>query len=701
MIAFHGLSLRSEVTNRLTFNLLSACIAYTAVATIAFSSCIALAHEPVAKKDGAAAAKPTFENVGPQVGEQLPDLQLRTIKGEVQRLGDAWRSAPALIVTSSLTCPKSRSRWPELSAIAKKYGDKLNVVVLYVIEAHPVGSVCPYKGVEDITPENQRDGILRAQPMSLEDRIELAQEFKRYLRIDVPIYVDMLDNRAWKAIGAAPNIAFLVEEGTGLVAARQGWFEGPALEKMLGEYFAKLPTDEERRRKSQNEDKVLVGYLDKLDQAGVQIWQLHRIFRTDQATKLPEILRKCPEVALMVIRPDQGHPEESTLLMDAAAAGNVAAVELLLKHGADIHARTQSFDSPLQAAQFSNLELVKLLLRHKANVNVPSTGKSPLHESLLSGQLEAAKLLIEAGAKEDFYSDIGLGKIEAVRKALAADPSRAGRPDGASRMPLDYAAAMNQLEMARLLINSGAPIVDVELSAVDVPLHRAIQNGNVAMMKLLLDAGHSPSTAKGHRGESADIKPALHLAIAKGQLDIIEVLLARKSDLKMRNTYSQMPLHYAADLGKAQIVEMLIQAGADVKATTVGFSLPCGSGEEERPQHNTPLHFAAASGNPETIKALLAGGAEVDAPNADGKTPLICTMSPPIYTRVNDEFQVKNIEQLLASGANVNARTKEGQTAVDIAADPNAFQLKTPEENKKRSESIVDLLKKHGAASRK
>ena len=137
-----------------------------------------------------------------------------------------------MIVTSSFTCPKSRSRWPQLAAIEKRYGDKLNVAVVYVIEAHPVGSVCPYKGVEDVTPENRRDGILRQQPKTLEDRLDLALEFKRYLRIDAAIYVDPLDNRAWKAFGAAPNIAFLVDE-RGIVAARQGWFDGPALQKAI------------------------------------------------------------------------------------------------------------------------------------------------------------------------------------------------------------------------------------------------------------------------------------------------------------------------------------------------------------------------------------------------------------------------------------------------------------------------------------
>ena len=35
-----------------------------------------------------------------------------------------------------------------VEGLAEKYDKRLNVVVVYVIKAHPVGSVSPYKGVE-------------------------------------------------------------------------------------------------------------------------------------------------------------------------------------------------------------------------------------------------------------------------------------------------------------------------------------------------------------------------------------------------------------------------------------------------------------------------------------------------------------------------------------------------------------------------
>jgi ankyrin repeat protein len=655
-------------------------------------------QQQAANAPSATTKKLTFDHVGPQIGEQLPDLRLQSTKDEPQRLGNAWHSGPALIVTSSFTCPKSRSRWPELAAITKQYGEKLNIVVVYVIEAHPVGSICPYKGVEDVTPENQRDGILRKQPTTMADRLDLAQEFKRYLRVDAPIYVDKLDNRAWKALGAAPNIAYLVDND-GIVVARQGWFDGPGLRDAIDDCLTQHQAKEERQNKTYEKTREVVDALQtKLATAGINPWELNRAVRGDKADKLATILKKFPEAANYLIEPEQTHHEESTLLMDAAAEGNVAAAELLLKHGADIHARSRSFDSPLQAARFDNLEMIKLLLRHKADVNVPETGRTPVHEALIGGHTDAAKLLIEAGGKEDLYSNIAFGKIDHVQAALAADPSRAGRPDGASRMPLDYAAADNQLQIAKLLIESGAPVVDYELSATKVPLHYAIHTGNLAMAKLLLDSGHSPNTAEGRRGESATSDPALHMAIAGDKLEIIKLLLDHKADLKTRNTYSLTPLHLAAESGKANIVAMLIKAGADVNAKQQRFSLPCGSGEEETPQLNTPLHLAAARGNPDTINALLTGKANINAANVRGETPLMSSLTPPLYTPIDEESQQKNMEALLSAGASVNLQNGAGETALDIAiARQSSAGKDVTAEEKRHAQRLIDLLKKFGA----
>ncbi len=340
-----------------------------------------------AKDDKSAAAKPNFDHVGPQVGDQLPDLKLRTLKGEPQRLADAWHAGPALIVTSSFTCPKSRSRWPELKAIVEKYEDKLNVVIVYVIEAHPVGSVCPYKGVEEITPENQRDGILRHQPKTLDERLELAQDFKRYLHVNTPIYVDTIKNEAWKAFGAAPNIAFLVDRN-GIVAARQGWFESDALQKPLAKFIEKSMRDDDARKSGYElERKAGNELVRKAEAAGVleAAFRGHVLIQNKSTEEIETLLKHFPEFANCLVPAQEGHHRETTVLMEAILAKKPDLVELLLKHGAVPETGTRTYGSALDlAAQEGNAEMVKTLLLHKANPNAPSIGKTPLHEALLA-----------------------------------------------------------------------------------------------------------------------------------------------------------------------------------------------------------------------------------------------------------------------------------------------------------------------------
>ena len=179
----------------------------------------------------APAAKPMFDKVGPQLGEQLPELRLRTLKGKPQNLGDAWHGGPALIVTSSFTCPKSRSRWPQLAAIEKRYGEKLNVVVVYVIEAHPSAASALTRAWKTSRRKTAATTFSASSPKRWRSDSTWRWNSSAICgstRSSTSIRSTIAHGRRC----AAPNIAFLVDE-RGIVAARQGWFDGPALQKAI------------------------------------------------------------------------------------------------------------------------------------------------------------------------------------------------------------------------------------------------------------------------------------------------------------------------------------------------------------------------------------------------------------------------------------------------------------------------------------
>lgn len=624
----------------------------------------------------APAANLKFDTTGAQPGEQVPELTLRTLKDEPKQLSDAWHSGPALLLASSFTCPKSRSKWPEAKEIAEKYGVQLNIVIIYVIEAHPVGSVCPYKGVEDVTPENRRDGILRHQPDKLADRIDLAKEFVSYLHVDVPIYVDTMDNQAWKALGGGPNMAVLVRPD-GIVAARQGWFDGDTLQKPIDELLVRLFKEEQQAKDADARAKALTV---KLEQQGKSDWELYGLAREKTLDKARALLKQFPDLATIVLPTDErGRRGGDTLLIESAEAGNIPLAELLVANGADVNAQTVRSPAALHvAARHGDLPMVRWLILHHADVNLPSLHGAipPLREAVLYENPDVVKALLAAGAKEDFFTNVALGKLEAVRTVLLADPTRATRPDGWSRVPLDYAAATGQMEIAKLLLHAGAPVNAgaEENSWRELPLHWAVRHGHAAMVELLLTAGSSPNAAV-----YPEATP-LHIAAELGLADVARVLLAHKADLAARDEFSRTPLHVAAERGRADIVEALIRAGADVNSTTGAYNLPCGPPGGYPPELNTPLHMAARSGNAATIKALLARRAKLDAKNANGESPLLAALVNGPITPA----KLENAEVLVSAGADVNVSDKDGHTPLTLATGAHA-------------ESLLKLLRQHAA----
>ncbi len=121
-------------------------------------------------------------------------------------------------------------------------------------------------------------------------------------------------------------------------------------------------------------------------------------------------------------------------------------------------------------------------------------GFTALHFACFFGQPEAARLLLEHGAAVD---------------VVAANPTRV--------MALHSAASARNLEAARLLVERGAP-VNARQQAGWVPIHAAAQNGDRAMVELLLRHGADASLANDTGKTSADV------ARDKGHAEIVALL---------------------------------------------------------------------------------------------------------------------------------------------------------------------------------
>ena len=120
-----------------------------------------------------------------------------------------------------------------------------------------------------------------------------------------------------------------------------------------------------------------------------------------------------------------------TALHLAGHFGHAAAAQLLLRHGADVRARStnQLDNEPLHAALAGrSLDVARLLLDAGADPNaVEHGGYAPLHQAAEPGNVPLIRLLLDRGARPDRKDDQSrtpLDLAEAGGHTLAADVLR-------------------------------------------------------------------------------------------------------------------------------------------------------------------------------------------------------------------------------------------------------------------------------------
>lgn len=108
-----------------------------------------------------------------------------------------------------------------------------------------------------------------------------------------------------------------------------------------------------------------------------------------------------------------------------------------------------------------------------------------------------------------------------------------------------------------------------QLKPPSLPLHDAVGVGQNEIMGKLLALGADPDAESEKKGSGRET--AMHVACRVGNVEGVEMLLARGASLAVRETeQGETPLHLAAQSTGAQaarIVELLLASGADQTAT--------------------------------------------------------------------------------------------------------------------------------------
>lgn len=647
-------------------------IAYiVAVLAIVFRVAMAGAKPPTlpAMPDTTPPGKPHFDTEGAKVGEQLPAVMVYSLRGKPLLLERAWEEHArrgmhaTLLITASYTCPKSRGTYPQAAAMSKLLEGKVGLTFIYVVEAHPAIDPSPYSGVEDVKHQNQLDHVLCRQPRTLQQRIDLAMQFRKRLTVAAPILIDSMDNLAWKSIGGGPNMGVLVDEN-GIVLARQGWFDAESMKRAAQAFIAVSQETAATR-------PLVIGEPAEADAA-----------RHGDLVAVKAQLAKMPGLARKVLSFEpRGLAGDRTLLHyaidpdDFQDGPHLEIAKLLIQQGADVNLQTDHVPTPLHlAAKRGSLDIAKLLVERGADVNARAHdyGPTPLQESLIYGHQDVAEFLVQSGAKSNFFTEVARGDVQGVDAKISTDPSIILRPDGFGRPPLAYAAAAGQLRMAEHLLAAGARDVprDFYRNRDDrTAICWAVRTKNLAMIRLLCEAGDDPNLVND--------------AVKADALDVLRELLAHHADLNHEDMSGFGPLHYAAMEDQSDMARALLAAGADANAPTAIDLGPCGSGSS---QMETPLHLAAQMGSQDMVRLLIRYGAKVASLDAAAKTPLH------LAARGSDDPAkvVAVMKALLAAKAEINAKDFAGQTPLDDAIDASQY-ADHPDP------AVVQFLKAHGA----
>ena len=244
---------------------------------------------------------------------------------------------------------------------------------------------------------------------------------------------------------------------------------------------------------------------------------------------------------------------------------------------------------------------------------------------------------------------------------------------------------------------AGAPEAEAAARR-DAPLVEAVKAADVDAVRALVGDPDVDVDAA-----AADGATALHWAVHRDDVRLVEVLLEAGADVAAANRYGVRPISLAAENGNAAVVEALLDAGADPNATlrggetalmtaartgdaaTIRALLVRGADPNARDgfRGQTALMWAAARNNAAAVHALAELGADihaqtVTAERAPGGNRLFYAPPPTGFSALTFAARGGHLDALrvlLETGADVNATLSDGQSALVVAVANANWQL--------------------------
>lgn len=184
-----------------------------------------------------------------------------------------------------------------------------------------------------------------------------------------------------------------------------------------------------------------------------------------------------------------------------------------------------------------------------------SSGITPVLLAVYAHHPEIAEALLATGIEPNIFEAAATGRVERVRELLKKNPElvKAYSPDGWTALHLNF----GNLEIVKLTLDSGAEIDAISKNKfVATPLRGAAAMEKVELARLLIARGANVNC----RGEEGGTP--LHEAAGNGNLEFAKLLLDHGANVNAKDDKGKTPLTIALEYKKAPVVVLLREHGA-------------------------------------------------------------------------------------------------------------------------------------------
>lgn len=215
-------------------------------------------------------------------------------------------------------------------------------------------------------------------------------------------------------------------------------------------------------------------------------------------------------------------------------------------------------------------------------------------------------------------------------------------------------------------------------------LEDAIKDGNIDGVKSYIRKYKhvdSPLTNNNYNNRM------IHIAAMSKNIDILDMLIALKANLNIRNKFNETPLHFAVKSKNQRNINHLLNQNIDLTAKN-------NKGE-------TPIFYAVKNGDLSTMRLLYNAGSGLLVTDKNGNTLVhYCILNTPTIidgkNKIVQTEKSKIIKFLIDYGVNTESKNNDGKTALELSKeklDKIALQKLGKDTNEVIDENFINTVR--------